>query len=184
MEKAVYIDFEEGQKYLASDHLTFLRRFYEHDLRTSIASLNESYAKKDWIELKRNAHSLKGTSAYIGAVTCKSLAETLQLTCMESAINPDKITRNLRNLLDHIEGLDKYLTGFFNDESSAKKKENELKSDKPKIEENKQEAPRTIIKKLTPPISRPGAQEQRYNHEENDFDAYEEINKQWRCLVL
>ena len=184
MEKTVFIDFEEGQKYLASDHLTFLKRFFELDLNVSITSLNESYAKKDWIELKRNAHSLKGTSAYIGALTCKGLAETLQLTCMESAINPEKVARDLKKLLEHLEALDKYLRVFFNGENPPKRKASESRLENPPIEEHKQEGSRILIKKLTPPVSRSGVQEQKYNNEENDFDAYEEINKQWRCLML
>ena len=29
MDKEPFIDFEEGEKFLASDHKTFLKRFYE-----------------------------------------------------------------------------------------------------------------------------------------------------------
>lgn len=181
MDKEVFIDFEEGEKFLASDHKTFLKRFYEIDLSASITSLKESHFKKDWMELKRNAHSLKGTSAYIGATTCKGLAEAVQLSCMENPVNPNKVNTDLDKLLNHLEALTEFLKKYFHVEVPIPvRKNSELRLE----EEKKDERPSVIVKKIVPPISRIPQVENSPNYDEDEVDPYEEMNKQWRCTLL
>ena len=185
MEDCEFISFEEGRKFLANDHLLFLKRFYEVDLEASIKSLKIAYEKKDWIELKRSAHSLKGTSSYIGALKCKIYSEDLQLACAENPINEEKINNCTSLLLDHLDSLAKFLREYFNpiEGQSSKIKNNESKIEGQNIEESKEEYPNFIIKKIIPPVSRMTTFENTHIFDEEEIDAYEEMNKQWRCQV-
>ena len=153
MEDNQLICFEEGKKFLGNDHVTFLKRFYEINLDVSINSLKTSYSRRDWLEVKRNAHSLKGTSSYIGALLCKKLSENLQNACSESSVSEEKINNHLNKLLEHLENLKKYLCNHFNHTCN-----NVIKIDshvqKPVFYENKEPSPKIIIKKITPPVLR------------------------------
>ena len=182
MEENQYINFEEGRKFLANDHLVFLKRFYEVDLDVSINNVQASFSKKDWIELKRSAHSLKGTSSYIGALTCRKLSENLQLACSESAISEEKINAYTKALLDHLAKLKKYLRDYFNssDNASSQVKVIELPT---AFEEFKESSPSLVVKKLIPPVSRITLIENNQSYEEEEVDAYDELNKQWRCIL-
>jgi HPt (histidine-containing phosphotransfer) domain-containing protein len=190
MEDNSYIDFEEGKKFLANDHLLFLERFYDIDLTASINSLKSGFSNRDWIELKRSAHSLKGTSSYIGALTCRKLSENLQLACTETPVNEEKIKYCTKILLEHLGGLFEFLKDYFNgtEKKSFLKKESEQKvevclSDELK-DEIRSEIPDVVIKKLVPPISRINVIEVTYAYEEDEIDAYEEMNKQWKCSII
>ena len=57
---------------------------------------------------------------------------------------------------------------------------------KPVFYENKEPSPKIVIKKITPPVLRVLVNEnhQKYEEEEEEIDAYEEINKQWKCIIL
>lgn len=185
MEENTFINFEEGRKFLANEHLFFLKRFYEIDLQASKKSLTIAFEKKDWNELKRCAHSLKGTSSYIGAQTCRKLSENLQLICAESSVSEEKITDSTNQLVQQLDGLYKYLRHYFNPVEIVvpSRTKSDYKIESPLTEDLKEEPPALTIKKLVPPVSRITIIESAHNYDDDEIDAYEELNKQWRCVV-
>lgn len=186
MEENSYINFEEGRKFLANDHTLFLKRFYDVDLEQSAKSIKIFHLKKDWIELKRSAHSLKGTSSYIGATKCRSISELLQNACTENPINEEKVNSLVTELVNHLDSLMIFLRNYFNTNQSPSSEKAMKKSvaDVGSYEESKDEQTTVTIKKLVPPVSRVTLIENSHNYDEEEIDAYEEINKQWRCNIV
>lgn len=182
----MYINFEEGRKFLANDHTLFLKRFYDVDLEQSTKSIKISHLKKDWIELKRSAHSLKGTSSYIGATKCKSISELLQNSCAENPINEVKVNDLVSELVNHLDSLMIFLRNYFNTNQSPLCEVGMKKSvvDVAASEESKEEITTVTVKKLVPPVSRVTLIENSHTYDEEEVDAYEEINKQWRCDIM
>jgi HPt (histidine-containing phosphotransfer) domain-containing protein len=185
MEENTYINFEEGRKFLANDHSLFLKRFYDVDLEQSVKGIKISHLKKDWVELKRTSHSLKGTSSYIGATRCRAISELLQNACAENPINEEKVNNLVSELVDHLDSLMIFLRNYFNTNQSPSSDKNMKKSvtDVGSYEESKDEQTTVTIKKLVPPVSRVTLIENSHTYDEEEVDAYEEINKQWRCTL-
>lgn len=184
MEDNPYINFDEGRKFLANDHTLFLKRFYDVELEQSTKSIKLTHLKKDWIELKRFAHSLKGTSSYIGAVTCRTISEKLQNACVENPISEEKINNLVTELTDHLDSLLIFLRNYFNcnQSPSSEKSKSISKGETLSNEENKDEPTTVKIKKIVPPVSRVTLIENSHTYDEEETDAYEEINKDWRCI--
>ena len=156
MDNNLFINFEAGRKFLANDHLLFLKRFFETDLESSSDSLTSSHTKQNWIELKRSAHILKSTSAYIGALTCSKLAEALQLACAETPLNEKRVSSLVKDLLDHLRSLYQYLSSYFHpvEFKLASVKISESKAENSLFEEMKNHLPAVTIKKIAPPITK------------------------------
>lgn len=186
MEENSYINFEEGRKFLANDHILFLKRFYDIELEQSQKSIKLSHQKKDWIELKRFAHSLKGTSSYIGAIRCKAISEQLQNACVESPISEEKINNLVTELTDHLDSLLVFLRNYFNCNQSplSEKSKSGSKIETVSNEENKDEPTTVKIKKIVPPVSRVTLIDNSHTYDEEEVDAYDQINKDWRCVVI
>ncbi|OMJ80195.1 hypothetical protein SteCoe_19600 [Stentor coeruleus] len=186
MEENTFINFEEGRKFLSNEHLFFLKRFYEIDLQASKKSLVNAYEKNDLVELKRCAHSLKGTSSYIGALTCRKLSEDLQLLCANTSASKEQITEFTNLLVQHLEDLYKYLKNYFNpiEIIVPPRRKSDCKIESPLVEELKEEQLTLTIKKLIPPVSRVIVADHGHSYEEDEIDILEELNKQWRCVIV
>jgi HPt (histidine-containing phosphotransfer) domain-containing protein len=187
MDDTSFINFEEGRKFLANDHISFLKRFYDVDLQASIKAIRSSFDKKEWLELKRSAHSLKGTSSYIGAVTCRGLSETLQLACTDTPVNEIRVSGLVQELLKHLDELYKYLTNYFTPTENLSpvliRRSDSRLDISPGPEETKEDLPSFTVKKLAPPVGRVTIIDNSHSYEEEEIDAYEEISKQWRCII-
>ena len=91
MEGRNFINFEEGQKSLSNYHKIFLKRFYEVELEQIKCSLEFALMNQNFIELKRILQGLKGTSGFIGAMSCKKHAEALLSLYTEGEVTEDKL---------------------------------------------------------------------------------------------
>lgn len=186
MEENIFINFDEGRKFLSNEHLFFLKRFYEIDLQASKKSLVNAFEKKDLVELKRCAHSLKGTSSYIGAITCRKLSEDLQLLCADPTASNKQITEFTNLLVQHLEDLYKYLKNYFNpmEINIPSRRKSDCKIESPLAEDLKEEQLTLTIKKLIPPVSRVIVADHEHSYEDDEIDILEELNKQWRCAII
>jgi len=209
-EENEFINFKLGAQHFSGQemHNTFLRRFEENELREFVKKIVDSFRDKNWDDLRRYAHSLKGSSGYIGAETCQKLSETLQFDCQEQPISEEKITKSTNELLNHAEALQKFLTQHYQKqfldqtgvfeyrpvvkaEDSEQRPEpgnsvEELKSSEVSVNQSSQETLGFTIRRLYPPAFKMPWNDntQASFDDEDEFDAYEEINKQWRCQLL
>ena len=62
----IHIDFEQGANQLGDieSYEMFLAQFCENALAEAINTIKEKLRLKDWKEVRRAAHSLKGSSGY------------------------------------------------------------------------------------------------------------------------
>lgn len=63
------LDVEQSIKNLGMADLYYmvLPKFEDMVLTKYMKPLAEAYTNKDWVELKENAHAIKGASGYLGA---------------------------------------------------------------------------------------------------------------------
>lgn len=70
---------------------------FESSSMQTLPTLRTALAGKDLMTIKRAAHSLKGSSASLGAVKVAALCKTIEKACMENQ------TGQLPGLLDQLE---------------------------------------------------------------------------------
>lgn len=118
------IDFNYGASRFVDEamYLQFLKRFESKDLQNALKEIQISYNNQNWPDLKRSAHSLKGSSGYVGALTCQKLSEKLQNVCHENPPNKPEVDDSVNNLTLHINDLQKYLSNYFEKPSKPAEK--------------------------------------------------------------
>lgn len=204
MEENSFINFDEGRKFLSNDlfqlptnpvlfyknnqneHLFLLKRFYETELQSSKKSLLQACIKKDRKNLKIQARSLKVSSSYIGAVTCRNLSECLELLCADWKVPDKQILDSAEELVKHLEALYKYLSSYFNQETGDDmlKVKSESKTESSCERDFKEETLTLTKKSLVPPKSRlMGIDFSRY-YEDDEIDTLDDFSNQWRCIVI
>eukprot|EP00742_Colponemidia_sp_Colp-10_P001914 GILJ01002045.1.p1 GENE.GILJ01002045.1~~GILJ01002045.1.p1 ORF type:complete len:117 (+),score=17.86 GILJ01002045.1:95-445(+) len=75
------IDFAKGVDQFGGDesmYMMMLERFEGLTLTDSLSKLNQAMASREWQEVRRQAHSLKGASGYIAAEKFSHTAFELQ----------------------------------------------------------------------------------------------------------
>jgi HPt (histidine-containing phosphotransfer) domain-containing protein len=185
MDTENFIDFDEGKKFLDTNHKLFLKRFMKKDLPDAIEKIKACVAKKNWEELRKVSHSLKTVCSYIGAVNCKCLSEKLQSLCQDNNLyKDDKILDSCNKLLEYTSRLLQYLSDYF-----AKKKENgSINSEKSgsvtEESSNQSIANKYKIVKLIPPVTRIIENETPVVYDYNEIDLYNQINANRKCIVI
>ena len=227
-----YIDWKVGVEHLGDEPMlrNFLYRFQQETLYTSISTIVKNAKAQNWEDVRREAHSLKGSSGYIGALTCQQYASDLQFATQETPLDRFKVAQALNNLVDHAQGLQEYLSNTFSkpfldpekiftfrlsygispklaQEILRKTPPNQkITSKSPEKDHTENERvvfpseimPNTssfgvgsessiTIRKIMPPaFSRHIVNEEDLmeNIDETELDAYDELNKQWRCMLI
>lgn len=175
-ETAIMIDFEMGKMYLGRDHDSFLKRFIEVDLQVYISKLQNIYNRNDYKELSRCCESLYNTSAYVGAKTCQVISSNIVDNIR--ANNDPGIAAEISNLIDHSDKLEVFLKDYFNTVSSVSSGEN-LDKIGNSVDETVYDSPSFRLK--VPAKDIPDLQLQ---EKDDDFDPYEAINKDWKCVII
>lgn len=224
MEQNPYINWKAGLEHLGEDSMlkTFLQKFQEETLYTSVVKMNKSMKARDWELLKREAHSLKGSSGYIGALKCHELSGQLQFASQESPIIEEKVYAAFNELIQHCKELQQFLCKYFGKpytdpeqvfdfrveistdsskansqaertpipaklsrESTSEKKENKEESKSGLVEAD---SLAFTIRRLVPPTTlRTNIKHINLDidlADDDELDAYDELNKNWRCSII
>jgi len=75
----VLVNFDEACEHIGGDQgvlRRLLAKFRERAV-PSMTALDSHFAEGDWTKLKREAHSLKGSGGYVGAISLKAVCEAL-----------------------------------------------------------------------------------------------------------
>jgi two-component system sensor histidine kinase/response regulator len=104
VDMAVLISFEEAQMEGEPDLIVELIDLYLEDTPHRIAALQESLATTDALSLKRAAHSLKGSSANLGARRVAALCEELEQTASNDSFSKVRaLLRELEQEFEHVQ---------------------------------------------------------------------------------
>ena len=60
-----------------------MRKFMSTDLPSAIQTIKSSHAQRDFLTLAKEAHSLKSTAGFVGAMQLSRAADQVQLLCKE-----------------------------------------------------------------------------------------------------
>lgn len=227
MEQNPYINWKAGLEHLGEDSMlkTFLQKFQDETLYSSVIKMARSMQVRDWELLKREAHSLKGSSGYIGALKCHELSGLLQFSAQESPIIEEKVFAAFNELIQHCKELQQFLCKYFskpytdheqvfdyrveistqsskpntpsnlpsyrpipiklNRELSTERKDSR-DADRPSNGEGDSLA--FTIRRLVPPTTlRTNIKHINLDidlAEDEELDAYDELNKNWRCSLI
>lgn len=218
MEQNSYINWKAGLEHLGDDSMlkTFLQKFQEETLYSSVIKMTRSMQAIDWELLKREAHSLKGSSGYIGALKCHELSGSLQFATQESPIIEEKVYAAFNELIQHCKELQQFLCKYFgkpytdpeqvfdfrvempaqpiksntpSDLISSKLTParfiREIPSEREKTSDVESDSLSFTIRRLVPPTNfRTNIKDANLDinlAEDNELDAYDELNKNWRC---
>ena len=187
----------------------FVEKFESDTFTQSIMSITREVKAKNWPLLKREAHSLKGASGYSAATQCQNLCEKLQFAAQEVPINEKKVHQAYNDLMQHALDLQRYLCqvlkreftnpdGIFDFRVPVPIKPisvvvtSPTEQDGPQIKpvgENTEGQTGYTLQRLPPPtgkfISPITRQDSEYEEDDvNELDAYDELNKYWRCAVF
>lgn len=187
----------------------FVEKFESDTFTQSIRAITEQVKAKNWPLVKREAHSLKGASGYSAATHCQLLCERLQYAAQEVPVNERKVLQAYNDLMQHAGDLQRYLCsrlkreftnpdGLFDFRMPIAPKpiavvvtsptEQEAAQAKP-VGENTEGQTGYTLQRLPPPtgkfISPITRQDSEYEEDDvNELDAYDELNKYWRCTLL
>mmetsp|Transcript_393 Transcript_393/g.462 ORF Transcript_393/g.462 Transcript_393/m.462 type:complete len:205 (+) Transcript_393:898-1512(+) len=199
-----FIDWNKAIGQLGGTKLlsNFVERFERETLKSSLKSIQTNLKAREWAVVKREAHSLKGASGYIAASVCQKLAENLQYAAQESPVDELKVYQCYNNLADHSKQLQEYLSQHMKKEFSDPEdvfsfragelgnvKEEQSAEESVMIPEHKvtsSDGTTTyIIRRVTPPFTKVYHTEEDIELQEDDLpDAYDELNKQWKCSLV
>jgi len=203
MARETPIDWQKGFEQYGDEGMfhAFVEKFESDTFKQSIALITQRVKEKNWPLLKREAHSLKGASGYSAAIRCQELCEKLQFASQESPVNEVKVYQAYNDLMDHANVLQRYLCQvlkreFLNPEGLfdhrmplklAASKAPDAEAARP-IGDNTETIGYTM-QRLPPPtgkfISPITRHDSEYVEEDaNELDAYDELNKYWRCSLL
>ena len=180
----------------------FVEKFQSDTFKQSIETITERVKEKNWPLVKREAHSLKGASGYSAAVKCQELCEKLQFAAQENPVSEAKVHQAYNDLMEHAGVLERYLcqvlkrefvnpNGLF-DFRVPMKPASSPRPVEPESARTVGENTETIgytMQRLPPPtgkfISPITRHDSEYVDEDaNELDAYDELNKYWRCQML
>lgn len=203
MARETPIDWQKGFEQYGDEGMfhAFVEKFESDTFKQSIALITQRVKEKNWPLLKREAHSLKGASGYSAAIRCQELCEKLQFASQESPVNEVKVYQAYNDLMDHANVLQRYLCqvlkreflnpeGLFDHRMPLKlsaSKAPDAEAARP-IGDNTETIGYTM-QRLPPPtgkfISPITRHDSEYVEEDaNELDAYDELNKYWRCSLL
>ena len=60
-----------------------MRKFMSTDLPSAIQTIKSAHAQRDFLTLAKEAHSLKSTAGFVGAMQLSRAADQVQLLCKE-----------------------------------------------------------------------------------------------------
>jgi HPt (histidine-containing phosphotransfer) domain-containing protein len=204
MDDNPYVDWDKASGQLGGTKLlqNFVERFEKETLKFSLKNIQASLKVRDWNVVKREAHSLKGASGYVAADICQKLAEALQFAAQEEPVDEVKVNQCYNSLAEHSVKLQEYLSKHLNRDFSdpegvfnyragqlANVKEEQSQAESmftPEQRGTGSDGTTTyIIRRVTPPFTKVYYTEDDFEMQEDDLpDAYDEINKQWRCLII
>ncbi len=83
---------------------TFLNQKPEY-----MAALLEAAKHKQWIQVEKTAHSIKGAAATVGLAQCEQLAKTVQHICVDPISTESQRNACIQRLHMHLQSLDAIL---------------------------------------------------------------------------
>jgi HPt (histidine-containing phosphotransfer) domain-containing protein len=197
------IDWQKGFEQYGDEGMfhAFVEKFESDTFKQSIGVITQRVKEKNWPLLKREAHSLKGASGYSAATRCQELCEKLQFASQENPVNEAKVYQAYNDLMDHALALERYLCqvlkrDFVNPDGLFDyrvpklpiSKASEVEPSSRPVGDNTETIGYTM-QRLPPPtgkfISPITRHDSEYVEEDaNELDAYDELNKYWRCSLL
>lgn len=202
MAKETPIDWQKGFEQYGDEGMfhAFVEKFESDTFKQSIALITQRVKEKNWPLLKREAHSLKGASGYSAATHCQELCEKLQFASQESPVNEAKVHQAYNDLMDHANVLQRYLCqvlkreftnpdGLFDHRMSLKPANYKPQEEAARPVGENTETIGYTMQRLPPPTGRFISPITRHDSEyveedANELDAYDELNKYWRCSLL
>ncbi|MBF0224712.1 MAG: response regulator [Desulfobacterales bacterium] len=106
------IDISEALLALNLDHYTFKKILlgFSRNNKGTVDKIFTVYDKKDWQQLRNIAHSLKGSSANIGAKNLRDFSEIIENACSEGKIiSIDLIKKVESALAEVLESIEKFI---------------------------------------------------------------------------
>ena len=98
------IDVKHALKELQIDLETYNRilTIFPKANEETIQNIRDSYEKKQWKELMRTAHTLKGSAANLGAENLRKKSEKLEMACMNNTITDDSLIVQVESALNEV----------------------------------------------------------------------------------
>jgi HPt (histidine-containing phosphotransfer) domain-containing protein len=200
MEENSFIDWSKAERQLGGSKLlqVYVEKFERETLMLCLKNIQTNLKLEDWAAVKREAQCLKGATGYIAAAMCQKLAENLQSAAQEVPADVDKIHESYNSLAQYCRQLQKYLSTYLVKEfkdpegifSFSAGQAEEIKDSVNDSQSFRQDAFSSdgatyIIRRVTPPFVKVYQATEVFDLQEDEMlDAFDELNKQWKCLLV
>jgi HPt (histidine-containing phosphotransfer) domain-containing protein len=200
MEENSFIDWSKAERQLGGSKLlqTYVEKFEGQTLMACLKNIQTNLTSEDWPAVKREAQCLKGAVGYIAAAMCQKLAENLQNAAQDASADVAKIHEEYNSLAEYCSRFQKYLSTYlakeFNDPEgifsfragqAEESKENEDDTQTFRQNATSSDSTSYVIRRVTPPFVKIYQATEVFDVQEDEMlDAFDELNKQWKCLLV